>query len=445
MPTAQTQRRRATSDREVRGASLSQRIQTLRRQKGLTQAELAGSDFTKGFISHLERGRSRLSVRAAGILAQRLGVGITALLGDAGGADLEVKFRVVAAERELALGRPKAALELLQRAGQVADGPQQARVLRLQGIAMTRLGRRREALSALSVAVRTFRRYEDAELRIRTTYDLAYAHASLDQPGEALMHLLESARALEAGEFVDRTLEMQVHSLLAGTYMRLGDGSSAEVAADRAATLANEVFDSAALDTLYATLMAVRREQGDLEGALLYARKALALHERAGEESRAVYAWDNLAWIYTEREQFARAEEAIRKAERILESRGLTSSGHLRVTQARLELARHRPKQALELCQEVLADPNTDSATRAQALFARARAVAGLGRAIGEVRSAFESAIETYADQPRAKQAKVHEAFADELARRGLHKDAYGQARRAMELARATPIGPRSR
>jgi transcriptional regulator with XRE-family HTH domain len=48
----------------------------------MTQADLAGSDFSKGFISLVECGRTRMSLRAAGILAARLDVSLGALLGE---------------------------------------------------------------------------------------------------------------------------------------------------------------------------------------------------------------------------------------------------------------------------------------------------------------------------------------------------------------------------
>lgn len=53
---------------------VGQRIHELRIQAGLTQAQLAGHDFSKGFISLLETGRTRISLRAAHVFAARLGL-----------------------------------------------------------------------------------------------------------------------------------------------------------------------------------------------------------------------------------------------------------------------------------------------------------------------------------------------------------------------------------
>lgn len=48
----------------------------------MTQAQLAGEDFTKGFVSQVENGKVRMSLRVAAIVAERLGVSLSVLLAD---------------------------------------------------------------------------------------------------------------------------------------------------------------------------------------------------------------------------------------------------------------------------------------------------------------------------------------------------------------------------
>lgn len=57
--------------------SVGLKVRELRTERKMTQAKLAGSDFSKGFISLLETGRTRISLRAAHILASRLGVDVS--------------------------------------------------------------------------------------------------------------------------------------------------------------------------------------------------------------------------------------------------------------------------------------------------------------------------------------------------------------------------------
>lgn len=51
---------------------LSKRIRLCRRLLGMTQEELAGQEFTKNFISQVERGRAMPSIEALIILAEKL-------------------------------------------------------------------------------------------------------------------------------------------------------------------------------------------------------------------------------------------------------------------------------------------------------------------------------------------------------------------------------------
>ena len=65
----------------------------------MTQADLAGTDFSKGFISLVECGRTRMSLRAAGILSARLDVSLGALLGETSATDTGLEAALTAALR----------------------------------------------------------------------------------------------------------------------------------------------------------------------------------------------------------------------------------------------------------------------------------------------------------------------------------------------------------
>jgi tetratricopeptide (TPR) repeat protein len=84
------------------------------------------------------------------------------------------------------------------------------------------------------------------DLAARSLFDLAVAHARLDESEEALLAALECERALTAAELVDRTLELQVRALLASAYARRGDFAAADLQTERASALATEVSSSEA-------------------------------------------------------------------------------------------------------------------------------------------------------------------------------------------------------
>lgn len=59
------------------------RLRELRSSAGLTQAQLAGTDFSKGFVSLVETGHARASLRAAQLFADRLRVPLGELVDPA--------------------------------------------------------------------------------------------------------------------------------------------------------------------------------------------------------------------------------------------------------------------------------------------------------------------------------------------------------------------------
>src|SRR4030088_3117650 len=62
---------------------LGARVREARRERGMSQAQLAGEELTKGFISQVESNLVRPSVRSLQIIAARLGKSLDYFLGDA--------------------------------------------------------------------------------------------------------------------------------------------------------------------------------------------------------------------------------------------------------------------------------------------------------------------------------------------------------------------------
>jgi len=303
---------------------VGQRVRELRTARGMTQADLAGDDFTKGFISLLETGRTRVSLRAAEILAQRLGVSSADLIaGGDGKADLELAL--LRAEQQLSAGRAVEAIEVLERLANKAMGSLRARALRARGRALVEAERPREGLVLLEEAGRAFEALGQREFVIRTIYDRALAFAHLNEPGNALALALECDAAMTAGGFVDRTLELQVRSLMATTFAFSGDLDSADLQAQRALQLAEDVVDPDALGSLYSTLSFARQRQNDLSGAMAYARKGLAVYEELGRDRAVGQMWHNVATIHLDRHQYEKAADAIERSDRIAKQAKLPS------------------------------------------------------------------------------------------------------------------------
>lgn len=420
--------------------ALGQRVRALRAARGLSQAEVAGSDFSKGFVSLVETGRTRMSLRAAEIIASRLGVSTSDLVDVGGGASQqEQEFLVLRAEQELAAGRAASAAEAAAPLEETLTGVLRARAKRVHARALIETERSREAVRLLNEARREFEALREKELAARTLFDLARAHARLDQPGEALHHLLACERALEGREVVDRTLELQVQRLLSNVYVRLRDFNAADLRAERALAIAEDVADPDALAKLYSGLARTRHEQGDTETAIGYARKSLELYERLEQQIAIGQTWNTLGWLYVQRGHYTKAADALGRAERTArDTRNESLLGWITSTRADLALAKGDPTQAVELSDQLLRAPAVSPSLRAAAALTRAEAMAGTKAPIAKVRAAFDVAIEAAEGQPPAQRAQVHQSFADVLARRDLPKDAFAHARTALDLLKPT-------
>ena len=416
------------------------RVRALRSARGLTQADLAGNEFSKGFISLLETGRTRVSLRAAEIIASKLGVGVAELLTP-GSSNEELELILVRGESELRAGNAERVLPLLEPIERRVTGIQRARLLRLRGRALARAQRSRQGLQDLDEAIRLFGAAKQRDQVIRTLFDLAVAHVRLEERSEALHYALEVERALVAREIVDRTLELQVLTFLAGIFTTVGDFGSADARAERAKALAEEVTDLRTVAAMYETLARTREEQGDLESALAYAQRALAAHEQAANFEAVGSSWNTIGWVYVQRRQFARAAEALDRAARIATDHNIGRlAAYVTQTRAELALAQGLHDQALKLADESASHPEASPRCRALSLLVRARALAATDAVDLEVERSFQGAFEALKNQGRKQLARAHEYYSEALSARGREHDALAAARRALELGRATAL-----
>src|SRR5205085_6846480 len=68
--------------RIVPADTLGARVRAARLERQMSQAQLAGDELTKGFISQLESGSVRPSIRSLQLIASRLGKSLDYFLGD---------------------------------------------------------------------------------------------------------------------------------------------------------------------------------------------------------------------------------------------------------------------------------------------------------------------------------------------------------------------------
>ena len=181
--------------------SLGQRIQRIRKDRGLSLKDVVGDDFSRAFLNQVELGRSRPSIRVLRIIADRLGTEV----------EYRLQGREAGLDRELALEKGRVLLlqgdarrALLARRPAVGsyDWPlgTDARIAQVQ--ALVALGRKDEAAKIIARERSTIELHNDHERRERL---------KLAERGEAFhykddvvdRHLRLADRAARAGDGAD--------------------------------------------------------------------------------------------------------------------------------------------------------------------------------------------------------------------------------------------------
>src|SRR5262245_41857572 len=154
----ETEGGRTPAGRTGPGASgMGERLRSLRLSAGLTQSQLAGDRFSKEYVSQIERGKTRPNAETTAWLAERLGVD-RALLATGVATDVRNRVEATLARAEAlseARRYPESIEVFRQAAGEVgATGSAELDVRRCSGEAwaLSETGEIREALDLLQHA-----------------------------------------------------------------------------------------------------------------------------------------------------------------------------------------------------------------------------------------------------------------------------------------------------
>lgn len=298
-------------------AALGRRLREARRNAGLSLAELGGEELTRGFLSAVENGRSGMSLEAISLVARRLGVTASHLIGEPAREDAPAELLLNDAEAAIRTQRPAEALQLIAEAAEIPEF--RSRRLWLQGWALRELGRAREAIPRLQEALELAGAGRDLRHAILVRYTLAMALASATVYDEALIHLRQAQAQLLAG-IDDQMLLGKITIAIGHILYMQGQFDAALAQYERARQIFAGVEDPATLAAIYGGMSRVCRQQGNLEDALRYSRLALAIFEQRHSEREAAHELSNLAARYEELEDLAQAialgQEAVERAQR---------------------------------------------------------------------------------------------------------------------------------
>lgn len=272
---ATAQRHETTS--ELLATDVGQRIRALRRERGLSLAQLGGDDLSRSFLSLVELGRSRISLRALAIVAQRLDRPISYFLdGAADASEARAELLLDRAEALLREHEPERAEQLLRDIE--VPNALRGRTLWLKGWSCADCGRPSDAVPLLQEGLALVEADGDARQLVQILYTLAMVFYATHLYDEAMRY---TRRAYDeaADQLDDDALIGRLTVCLGHLYYIQAQFDQAEAHYDHARRLFGTVNDLDNLAATYTGLSRVWEQRGDPPQAVRYSRMGLAILE----------------------------------------------------------------------------------------------------------------------------------------------------------------------
>ncbi len=375
-------------------ARVGTNIREVRTKLGMTQAQLAAPEFSISYISAIERGKIRPSLKALSILARRLDVPLTFLLeGSPSGAaearavgyspadsgpDQRVDVDLLQADVLVQQGAFKHAGELLSPIlPERITTDQVYRLFLLSGQVHIGLGEYQEAVVDLRSALAQGESLNDTEYTERARNLLGKAYFALYNYTLALENHLHCHTTIEQGLVTDPVFSLEVYSNLANDYFRLGDLEKSVPFFHRAIDLLDEMHrDTKSFAQKYMQISQQYKSTGKMLMARDYAMRSLAVYEMRDEQRLVGLAHQKLGKTLEKLDSLDEAEREYHHAiaiERELNDEVAASICHtglaeLLLKRDKIEEAEHEAQEALRFAQA-----GEDPQTQGQALIALAQ------------------------------------------------------------------------
>ena len=339
--------------RSAMTADVGARIRSLRTARGLTQAQLAEPQYTKAYISMLESGRTRASMKALEHIAGRLGVQPSDLLGGSPGPAAP-QYELFEARRLVESGQARNAVPVLEGLDEGLTPGDQLMRLRYLAIAYNATGQAKRAFPIIERAQRMADLLGDGDEQTRLKAVLASAYAQTYDYEAAVRLEREVVQACDDGAIKDPMFLFRRLTDLAVFLTHQHLPKQALPVYERALALAEQFSDRLMLGSMYAGLAKLHHEQGDVELAIRYSQRALQTYEELEAADKVACALDNIAVLYAEYGNRERAREClVRGASIATEAKRDGTLASIKTTEAEI-VSKANETEGLELAQEAL-------------------------------------------------------------------------------------------
>ncbi|MYW13174.1 tetratricopeptide repeat protein [Streptomyces sp. SID2563] len=320
-------------------AAIGRRVKSLRKERGLTQRQLAEPEYTAAYVSTLEAGKVRPSEAALRHIAERLGVaGEELATGRPTHLVAELRVGLTDAQRVLAVGDAADARAAYEQILRRADEYELARE---RGAALTGLGECALETGELAEAVGRFEAAEAAlareplPSRARAVRGRSIAHYLAGELRYAC-YLLESAiDELNTSGLHDPGALLQLYTASIAPYMDMGAHARAAQAAELALALVPQVSDPALVAGMHRTVARTLIAEGRADDARTSLARATELYEQLQIRTELAHCHWMRGYVCAQDGDLVQAEAALRTARSMLVSKRAA----LYVSQVEVELA----------------------------------------------------------------------------------------------------------
>ena len=334
-------------------ADVGARIRSLRTAKGLTQAQLAEPLYTKAYISMLESGRTRASMKALEHIAGALGVKPSDLLGGSS-SPATPQYELIEARRLLEQGNASDALKILETLEEGLNAADQLVRLRYLAAAYNVLNQPKQAFPVIERAQRMAELLENQEEQFRVKAILANAYHRTYAYEDSIRLLRECVVACENGIVRDETFYFRRLVELALALTNNRQPKQALPIYERAIAISEKFSDRTTIASLYAGMAKTYQNEGDLEAAIRYNQRSLQVYEELGFLDQIACTLDNAAMLYADYGNAERARDCLVRASQIAtEIKRDSSLASIRSSEAEVA-AKSDPEAGLEAANEAL-------------------------------------------------------------------------------------------
>jgi tetratricopeptide (TPR) repeat protein/DNA-binding XRE family transcriptional regulator len=282
---------------------LGDRLRTLRVSAGLTQTDLAGDRFSKEYISQIERGKTRPTQETIGWLAGRLGVDAS-FLESGVSSDQRARAETILTRAETLIERRDYDGAVAQfaeaRSVVVSAGAVELHVRALSGDAWARAhrGEVRQALELLEEARVLVEGPQFSDIdRAEILFRLGVGRYLISSIATAVALLGEALALAERSQLPSDVLRANILTWRSRCYRRQRDYEAAREDVERALELAEAMQDTKALGEAYFQASLIAERDGHWVLARTYAEKAKAQYEELSDRTKIGRLLNNLGGL----------------------------------------------------------------------------------------------------------------------------------------------------